>query len=659
MQDKADRRRLRLNGVVAMASVFLSYAREDGARVRSLAMALERDGHVLWWDEHIPGGHEYADAIEKALDDADAVVVLWTKASVRSAWVRDEAATGRDSGRLVPVTLDGCQPPLGFRQYQTIDLSGWSGRPDSKLLGPLKAALGSRTGVAKAEPAQVASLARRPVNRRHVGLAIGAFLLLAAAGMFLRLFSGPASDAVTPKVALGAFAILSSRVPNQLPQTMSEEILSAFGSEHEISLVTGKDRAAPFLLDGSIQNTHDSLRFTVNLRDTRSGGLVWSHAFDRAIGDTLAPRQVAVAATQIVRCGIWGASAYRKPMSDRALSLYVNWCNEYWGGSPDEDRILDAARRVTAALPDFSFAWSALALSAVPVSHRAGHADARNVGREGWEAAAKSIRLDTKNPEGYMAQAGLLASNRFADREILLQKAISVRPTECGCERQAYGDFLTSVGRSEEAVDQYDRARAMMPLAPMSNVRLAQALGLVGRDTEAGQVISNMLSVWPDAEIIRILQVKSALWTRRYGDAAQLLQAPELHLLDAEREALLHTFQALQSKSAAATSGAVAELTALAADPRRNDRLIIAALAALKANDVALKAADALIRERGPAVSDVLFEPNLATARFSPQYARLVERLGLAPYWRSSGLLPDICRGSNIPSFCTPARKSQ
>ncbi|MEP6905923.1 MAG: hypothetical protein ABI875_07540, partial [Gemmatimonadales bacterium] len=576
---------------------------------------------------------------------------------VRSAWVRDEAATGRDTGRLVPVTLDGSQPPLGFRQYQTIDLSKWSGRPDSNLLLPLKAAVGSRAGETTAESKRIVPPARWQSDRRHLGLGAGAFLLLAAGAMFFRFSSGLASAAVTPKVALGAFAILSSNVPNQLPQAMNEEILSAFGSEHEISLVTGKERAAPFLLDGSIQNTQNALRFTVNLRDSRSGGLVWSHAFDRALGDMLAPRQVAVAATQVVRCGIWGASAYRMPMSDRGLSLYVDWCNEYWGGSPDEDRILDAARRVTAALPDFSFAWSALALSTVPVSHRAGYADAQDVGREGWAAAEKSIRLDAKNPEGYMAEAGLLPSNRFADREALLKKAISVRPTECGCERQAYGDFLTSVGRSEEAVDQYDRARAMMPLAPMSNVRLAQALGLVGRHSEAGQIISNMLSVWPDAEIVRILQVKSALWTGRYGDAAQLLRAPELHLLDAERVALLHTFEVLQSKGSAAAANTVAVLTALAADPRRNDRLIIAALAALKANDFALKSADALIRARGPAVSDVLFEPNLAAARFSPEYASLVERFGLAPYWRSSGRLPDICRGSNIPSFCTPERK--
>ena len=635
-----------------MANLFLSYAREDEARVRPLAAALERAGHCLWWDQQIAGGREFNAEIEKALGNAEAVIVAWTEASVHSAWVRDEAATARDGGLLIPVSLDGAQPPLGFRQYHTIDLSRWTGRPDSKLLEPLRSAIAEHLGE-RPERAPISPV--RSTRTRHLAFAAAAVLLLLVGGLFLFFTTGRASAAVTPKVALGQFTLLSPNLPPQLRQTMNDEILAAFGSEHAVSVVTGGNASAPFLLDGSVQKLGDGLRFTVNLKNTRSAGLVWSHAFDRAAEDSLAPRQVAVAATQVVRCGIWGASAYGKPMSDQGLSLYIDWCNEYWGGTQDEDRMLDAARRVTAALPDFSFAWSALALSAVPVSHREGYADAAEVGREGWAAAEKAIKLDRRNPEGYMAEAGLLPTSRFADREALLRKAISVRPTECGCERQAYGDFLISVGRNEEAVDQYDRARAMMPTAPMANVRLAQSLHLTGRHEEAQQIISNMLSTWPDAEIVRVLQVKSAFWTGAYADAIPSLQTPELHLVDPERQALLHSLQALQRKDGAMTSRAASELSALAADPRRNDRLIVAGLAALKDDSAALGAANSLVRARGPALADVLFEPNLAAARASPQYAELVRSLGLARYWQSSGRLPDICEGAGAPAFCTSA----
>ena len=641
-----------------MARLFLSYARDDAARLRPLAAALEGNGHIVWWDEHIPGGEQYADAIERALDEADAIIVAWSKASVHSAWVRDEAAVGRDNGRLIPVTFDGCAPPIGFRQYQTIDLSKWNGRPGASGLAPLNEAIAARSGAGQGAPAGRRTIAAaKGLGRRHlrVGAIVAAAtaLIAAAALLYPRLPLG--ASAVAPKVAIGDFTLVSPDAPRQLSSALNSEILAAFGSEHEVSLITaGLGRArAPFLLDGTIEKNSDALHFTVNLKNQRTGGLVWSQSYDRALIDSLAPRQVAVAATQVVRCGLWGASGYRKPMSDRALALYLQWCNEYWGGSPDEDRILDSAKRITAAIPDFSFGWSALALAAVPISHRADDAGAAQVGQQGWTAARKATELDRRNPEGYMAEAGLLPVNRFADRERLLTKAISVRPTECGCERQSYGDFLTSVGRFEEASEEYDRARAMMPLAPMSNVRLAQALYLVDRRREADKVIARMLDLWPDAEIVLLLQVKAALWTRQYDRAIPLLQTPELHLPDDERAALANAFAALQSKNAAQMRAAAADLSRLAADPRRNDRLIVAALAALGGGPEALNAADALIRQRGPALSDVLFDPNLAPARSSPGYAQLVGRLGLVSYWRSGGSRPDYCRGSATPAVCS------
>jgi hypothetical protein len=105
-----------------MTKVFLSYDRRDQAAASKIAAALEKAGHQVWWDRHIRGGAEFAQEIERALADANAVVVLWSEQAVQSAWVRDEAAAGRDKGRLIPLRIDGCMPPLGFRQYQTIDL---------------------------------------------------------------------------------------------------------------------------------------------------------------------------------------------------------------------------------------------------------------------------------------------------------------------------------------------------------------------------------------------------------------------------------------------------------------------------------------------------------------------------------------------------------
>jgi hypothetical protein len=129
-----------------MAQVFLSYDRDDGAKARAIAQALERAGHSVWWDLHVRGGTQYAKVIDEALKASDAVVVLWSAQSIESAWVRDEAAAGRDSGRLVPVSLDRTEPPLGFRQFQTIDFSQWKGRGRPALLRTLLADVEAMAG---------------------------------------------------------------------------------------------------------------------------------------------------------------------------------------------------------------------------------------------------------------------------------------------------------------------------------------------------------------------------------------------------------------------------------------------------------------------------------------------------------------------------------
>jgi tetratricopeptide (TPR) repeat protein len=305
-------------------------------------------------------------------------------------------------------------------------------------------------------------------------------------------------------------------------------------------------------------------------------------------------------------------------------------------------------------MPDFSFGWSALALASVPLA-AASSDEAANLREDGNAAARKSMELDRQNPEGFMALAGLLPLDHYAEREALLKKALGVRPTECGCERQAYGDFLASVGRMEEAVDQYERAREMRPLAPFSNLRFAQALYVVGRTDEADAILENTLKLWPDATSLRLLKMKSALWTRRYDEAIELLRARDLPLTSTQRQALASAFEALKSPDPANRAQSVEVLERFAADPRYNDRLVVGMLAALGARGAAIRAAANLVRTRGLSDTEVLFEPNLAAARAEPGYADLVRKLGLVTYWRSASNAPDICRDAEKPRFCSLA----
>ncbi len=124
-----------------MSDVFISYARQEESRVEQLINALETSGYSVWLDRQVTAGARYATEIEKALDEAKCVLVLWSSASVKSDWVLDEAAYARDEGKLIQVLLDDVELPVGFRQRVWLDLREACSKSEATAMNPLLAAV--------------------------------------------------------------------------------------------------------------------------------------------------------------------------------------------------------------------------------------------------------------------------------------------------------------------------------------------------------------------------------------------------------------------------------------------------------------------------------------------------------------------------------------
>jgi hypothetical protein len=110
-----------------MNDIFISYDSADRAIAQKFADALEARGWSVWWDREIPLGKAFDQVIEEELNAARCVIVLWSKESVRSRWVKTEAAAAADRDCLLPVLIEDIAIPFEFKRIQTAMLMNWRG----------------------------------------------------------------------------------------------------------------------------------------------------------------------------------------------------------------------------------------------------------------------------------------------------------------------------------------------------------------------------------------------------------------------------------------------------------------------------------------------------------------------------------------------------
>jgi len=160
-----------------MSDIFLSYGRTDRAIAHQFANALEALGWSVWWDREIPHGQDFDLVIERELNEARCAIVLWSKESVQSRWVRGEASAAATRNCLIPILIERVTPPLEFRQIQTAELIGWSGDTNDpefvRLLESLENLIGRKPAGIRSSPARMdASRSRRRVVTGVIVLAV-------------------------------------------------------------------------------------------------------------------------------------------------------------------------------------------------------------------------------------------------------------------------------------------------------------------------------------------------------------------------------------------------------------------------------------------------------------------------------------------------------
>lgn len=285
----------------AVAPIFLSYSREDQAAVLPLIAALESAGIEVWWDGLIEGGAKFGAITEQALEDASAVVVLWSKTSVGSHWVKDEATLGRDRQRLVPVSIDGSEPPLGFRQFQCLDLPPAAMKPGHPQFDRLINSIKRLQDGGYVMLAASRSLTARTLPRRAVLVGTG-ITIAGIAGIATWMSGASLSGARANSIAILPFLTLGAENGEQdyFADGLATEIrarlarnpllkVSAQASSHA-ARESGNDEATicrelgvAFMLDGTVRRSEDRVRVLAELIEGATGDRLWSDEFDQPV----------------------------------------------------------------------------------------------------------------------------------------------------------------------------------------------------------------------------------------------------------------------------------------------------------------------------------------------------------------------------------------
>jgi tetratricopeptide (TPR) repeat protein len=448
-------------------------------------------------------------------------------------------------------------------------------------------------------------------------------------------------------VRLAGFQTLSADLPATMRDAVGAEVSAAFNADGVIGVSTAAapppGSAPAYALGGTIHRVGDSIRVITRFTNERSGAILWSDSIDYAADQvSKIPHRIAIDAGIVVRCGLSGAATYRKSLPDAVLKDYMQYCQQSWayGGT----KTLLPAQRVVAALPDFSWGWSAVqtgymqANALEPDSERA-----EKYRAAGMEAANKALALDPKNSEALDRKTYLMKDpHDWVGQEALYKASIAAKPLDCGCEHYGYGLMLYKVGRIADAVEQQNAAINMLALWPDSQLALAEALVAAGRAEEAKPHFAAALDLTTDPTMEKWVAYSDGMETGDYAAAIAGLRSPQIQMAEDSRAASLSAYQALASRDPQAKSKAVQALLALP-DDKRNAR-VVALLAALGANHETL----AMLGDR----PWLLWNQSMRGVLSDPGFPAVAKRLGLLNYWKTSHTRPDVCRTNSAPPFC-------
>ena len=485
------------------ADVFLSYSREDKARVLDIASKLRGAGVSVWIDQGgIDGAALWGETIVNALEAAKVLLLMVSPSAVASHNVAKEVMlTSERKGHILPVHLEPTTIPPSLKYplagIQHIEL--FHGDPDENLQAILQSlrSLGVAIAPPPARGENAAAATAAPAAAANVDALVerGALAVLP--------FDNISPDAETDYFSDG----LTEELIARLSLVSEIELISRWasmqhkGRAQDIRAI-GTELGARYIVGGSVRRFQESVRITVQLVDVVTNRQLWGNTYKGKLDDIFDIQEQV--AQQIVEALKLKLSFSEKVSLTKRQTLNAQAYDLYLRGQEQLYRL--TKRSVEYAIQLFE---KAIELDPRYAAAYAGCSSAYGqmyqlISREerfrelAQELSFKALMYDNNLPEAYRAMGlSYFLWGKLNEATASCTKAVEIDPDDF-IAHWTLGRIYFTEGKLDQALELFRRVIEIKPSFYAGHLDMAQTSVGLGLVEQAETAYRTLLEILPN-----------------------------------------------------------------------------------------------------------------------------------------------------------------
>jgi tetratricopeptide (TPR) repeat protein len=384
-----------------------------------------------------------------------------------------------------------------------------------------------------------------------------------------------------------------------------------------------------------VARSENKVRITAELFDARSDRSLWGETYDRDLRDVLALQgEVARSVADQIRVQLTPHEneqlASGHVVNPQAYEAYLKGLY-YWNKRTELgfQQAVEYLKRSIELDPNYAPAYAGLSNSNMALSYYE-FRPVKEMMVDALPAARKAIALDDSLAESHTSLAMLtyIGGWDWKTAENEYKRAIDLDPRYT-VAHHFYSDFLSAMGRHDEALAQERQALQLEPQSPIINTWIAKRHYQARHYNEGIAAVQKALELEPNFTPALLQEGLLCVELKHYDEAIEALQkAVNISHGGLIYVATLGYAQAAAGKKAEARA-TLAQLQKLSKSAYVPSYYIATIYVALGENDNAFKWLDRAYDEHSAWIVNLNVDPALDPLRKDPQFASLVRRVGL------------------------------